>query len=96
LELTQAHVGEVVTIELVGQIGDQIEVDELPLVYVEYDNKDDVVVVAVREPDRDHPVLRHIIEHPQRILVHPGEPELAQALDVVAADGTQSLITLQR
>jgi hypothetical protein len=94
--LTEAHVDEPVTIELVGQLGDQIEAESLHLVYVEYDNKDDVAIVAVREPDRDDPVLRHIIEHPQQVFVHPGAPELAQAVDVVAVDGTQTLITFDR
>jgi hypothetical protein len=94
--LTETHSGEPVTIEVVGQLGDQIEAEQVHLVYVEYDNKDDVAIVAVREPDREDPVLRHVIEHPQRVFVHPGAPEPAQAVDVMAVDGTQTLITFER
>jgi hypothetical protein len=95
-EITRAHRGEVVTVEVVGrQVGDQVEVDALPLAYLEYDNKDDVVIVAVHDRDGDDFVLRHIIEHPKNVRVHPASPEVAEALDVVAEDGTHTLVMLQ-
>lgn len=96
-ELTAAHEHTEVTVEIIGRpLGDQIEAEKLPLVYIEYDYKDDVVIVAVASRDGEDPVLRHMINHPRNIYVHPPDPKEAQALDVVAEDGTQTLVTLYR
>jgi hypothetical protein len=95
-EITRAHSREVVRIEVLsGQLGDQIQVDGLPLAYVEYDDKDDVVVVAVHERDRDDIALRHIVEHPLNVRVHPRQPAATVALDVAAKDGTRTFVMLQ-
>jgi hypothetical protein len=95
-EITLAHRGDVVRVEIVSrQLGDQVEVEALPLAYIEYDHKDDVVIVAVHDRDGDDVLLRHIVQHPQNVRVHPPLPEATEALDVVAGDGTETLVVLQ-
>ena len=46
--LTSEHEGGAATIEVVGlDLGDQVEGDNLPLSYIEYDPHDDAVSVGV-------------------------------------------------
>lgn len=94
--LSKEHEGSYVTMEvLAGDFGDQHEAERLPLVYIEYDHKDDVVIVAVGGRDGRYPVvLRHLISEPEKVFVHPPRPELAHAVDVVDKDGVQTIISL--
>jgi hypothetical protein len=95
--LTKEHDGDDVTIELLAvDFGDQHEAEKLPFAYLEYDRKDDAVIVAVGGRSNRYPVvLRHIIEHPQRIFVHPPTPNAVQAVDIEAFDGSQTIVTLR-
>lgn len=97
-ELTAQHEGDEVTIEVLDeQLGDEGEAQRLPLAYIEYDPKDDIVIVAVGGHDRRYPVvLHHLVEDPQRILADPHGPGDTVALDVVGADGDQTIVTLHR
>jgi hypothetical protein len=94
--LTKEHEGSYVTMEILTKdFGDQHEAEHLPFVYIEYDYKDDVVIVAVGGRDGRYPVvLRHIISHPEKIFVHPPRPELAHAIDVIDKDGVHTVISL--
>jgi uncharacterized protein DUF5335 len=94
--LTKEHEGWYVTIEvLTRDFGDQHEAERLPFVYVEYDYKDEVVIVAVGGRDGKYPVvLRHLISQPEKLFVHPPRPELAHAVDVVDKDGVQTVVSL--
>jgi hypothetical protein len=95
LELvTEQHENDLVTIEVVGeQLGDQAEVEKLPLFAIEYDHRGDVVVVAVGGRDRRYPVvLRHIISRPTALFLHPPPPEETKALDVTDGDGVHTII----
>ncbi len=94
--LTKEHEGDEVTIEvLTDEFGDQHEAEKVPFAYVEYDPHGDMARVAVGGRDGRYPVeLSHAIEHPGSITVHtPAPGETAVTLDVVAADGTQTLVT---
>lgn len=95
-ELTEEHEGDDVTIELLDQeLGDEPEVQKLPLAYVGYDPKDEMVIVAVGGRDRRFPVvMHHLVEEPRRILADGSGPGDTWALDVVAADGDQTIVTL--
>jgi hypothetical protein len=95
-ELTKEHEGDEVTIELLDQeFGDESEVERLPLAYVDYDPKDDMVVVAVGGRDQRYPVvLRHFVEHPQRVLADSYGPEGGLALDILGSDGARTIVTL--
>ena len=94
--VTKDHEGEAVTIEVVGlDYGDQFEAERMPFGYIEYDDKDDAVIVGVGGKDSRYPVvLRHIVEHPQTILADPPVTNAVQAFDIVGNDGTDTIVTL--
>lgn len=91
-ELTKQHEGHGVTIELLDQeFGDEAEAEELPLTYLEFDPKDDVVIVAVGGRDGRYPVvLHHIVEHPQRIVADRD----GSVLDIEDDDGNHTIVTI--
>ena len=96
--VTKDHAGDAVTVEIVGrEYGDQLEAEQMPFAYLEYDDKDDAVIVGVGGTDGRYPVvLRRIVEHPKVILVDPLDPRTACAFDIVGADGTSTIVTLHR
>lgn len=96
--LTKQHEGDVVTIEVLAlDIGDEYEAEEVPFAYIEYDRHDDALNVAVGGRDGRYPViLRHTIEHPQRIVVSSAALGEDSTVDVTAADGVQTLITFHQ
>ena len=96
-DVTKIHEGNGATVEVVDRdFGDQVEATEiLPLTYVEYDRKDDVVVIAVGGRTARFPVvLRHIIEHPQQIFIYPPRPAPTESIYVTDRDGMQTIVTL--
>ncbi len=94
-QLTREHEGDEVTIEVLSpEFGDQEEAERLAFSYLEYDNKDDVVIVAVGGRDARYPLLRHMIYHPRKVLVDPPQPDAARAVDVEDGDGTHTIVTL--
>lgn len=96
-DVTKIHEGNGVTVEVVDrEFGDQVEATEiLPLTYIEYDRKDDVVVIAVGGRTARFPVvLRHIIEHPQQIFIYPPRPTPTESIYVTGRDGNQTVVTL--
>jgi hypothetical protein len=96
--LTKEHEGDEVTIELVDEsLGDQEESARLPLNFIEYDRKDDVVIVGVGGHSTRFPViLRHMIHHPQTIWVHPPAPALSRFVWIVDPEGIETLVQLHR
>ena len=86
--------GQPVTIEIVtAETGSQVEADGLPLSYISYDGKDEVVIVSVREPDSTDPVLDHIVQNPWKILFDPPSPGSVRSIDIEGADGAHTLVT---
>jgi hypothetical protein len=86
--------GQPVTIEIVtAESGSQVEADGLPLSYISYDEKDEVVIVSVREPDSSDPVLDHIVQNPWNILFDPPLPGSVRTIDIEGADGAHTLVT---
>jgi hypothetical protein len=56
------------TVEVDGSdLGAQIEAENLVLTGISYDDRDDVVVVALAEPGRQREDLEHLVYEPQRI-----------------------------
>ena len=96
-QLTKNHEGGLLTIELLDMsFGDQHEVERLPFAYVNYDPRDDVVIVAVGGKSAKYPVvLRHMIWHPAEVSVADGE-DLGTVLRVTDSDGVTNLITFHR
>jgi Family of unknown function (DUF5335) len=67
--------GDDVTIEVLTEdYGDQYEAEKLPFDFLDYDDKDEVFIVAVGGRDRRYPALRHIISQPKRIVVDTVSP----------------------
>ncbi len=96
-DFTKIHQGDAVAIEVVERsFGDQVEAAErLPFAYIEYDYKDDVVVVGVGGQTARFPVvLRHMIRRPEQIFIYPPRPAPTETVDVTDAEGTQTLVTL--
>ena len=95
-QVTKAHDGDLATIEVFGpEIGDGYEAERLPLSFIEYDRKDDVVIVAVGGRDSRYPVvLRHMIWKPQHLLADPPEPDDVRALEMIDHDGTSTIVSL--
>lgn len=92
---TKVHQGDDVTIEVLdAEYGDQYEAEKLPFAYIEYDNHDDMVNIGAGGRDGRYPVvLRHAVEHPQRILVDNIALVGPVTVDVLGGDGTQTLVT---
>jgi hypothetical protein len=93
--LTKEHDGDLVTIEVLAlDLGDEYEAERVPFAYIEYDRHDDALNVAVGGRDGHYPVvLRHTVEHPQRVVISPPVPGQETTVDVTAADGVQTLIS---
>jgi hypothetical protein len=93
--LTVEREGDSATIEVAElDSGDQFEAEQIPFSYIEYDPHDDAVSVGVGGLSGRFPVmLRHVIEHPQNILIHPSEAS-SVTIEVRSPDGTVTLITL--
>jgi hypothetical protein len=68
--------------------------EQVPFSYVEYDPHDDAVSVGVGGLDSSDPVVsRHVVEHPQNIVVHASDVD-SVTIEVGSSDGTVTLITL--
>ena len=53
------------TVEVIGRdIGDQIADERQVVTYIAYDDRDDVLIVALEAPDSDVGRVEHMIEHP--------------------------------
>jgi hypothetical protein len=86
------------TIEIVSaELGDQAEVERMPLKYLAYDDKDEAFIVAVGGRDGRYPVLlRHIVQNPQKIMADEFSHNPVMAVSVIGPDETQTLVTLYR
>ncbi len=95
-EITKVRAGEDITIELLdAEFGDEFEAVRMPLAYIEYDEHSDEASVGVGGRDGRYPVvLRHSIKHPTSILVDSKPPMLPLAVQIVGADGSETLVTL--
>ena len=88
--------GLLVTIEVMSeQLGDQVDVERLPLQAIGYDRKDRVLEVAVGGRGVRYPVLlRHFISDPQSVSVEELGPLSPRAILVTDASGDKTLIRL--
>lgn len=94
--LSIALTGHDVTIEVLDPDGgDASVVEREPFGGITYDDKDDVVVIAVAGRTPEHPVvLRHLIQRPQEILADV-LPQGA-AVRITDASGTTTVLSLLR
>jgi hypothetical protein len=94
--VTTSYEDDPITIEVLGyDIGDQFEVEDMPLEMISYDYKDDAVIISVGGHDPENPVvMRHIIEHPSQILADSLPPAVPWAFDITDQDGRQTIVQL--
>ena len=79
---------KLVELEVTGLgLGDQVEVDWLPLIGLSYDPKDDVLVVMVEG-------IEHNIRHPKQIHVEQ-DVESLYSMEVVDAAGEHHILLLK-
>jgi uncharacterized protein DUF5335 len=95
-DVTKVRAGDNITIELLdAEFGDEFEAERMPLAYLEYDEHSDEASVGVGGRDGRYPVvLRHSIEHPTTIRTDSQPPMLPLAVQIVGADGSQTLVTV--
>lgn len=88
--------GNTVTIEVISEeLGDQLDVERLPLQAIGYDPKDDTVEISIGGRDQRYPVvLWHFIAKPKAISVEESSPSIPEAILVTDAAGTKTLIHL--
>jgi hypothetical protein len=95
--VTEDYQGEPVTVEVVSaELGSQIQADRAPLNYIQYDDKDDAVVVSVRSAHDPDEFLEHIVGNPWKIMFDPPVPVAVRAIDIEGSDGTHTIVTLHR
>jgi len=94
--LTPSVEGMLVTIEVMSEeLGDQVDVERLPLQSIGYDPKDNMLEVAVGGRGVGHPVLaRHFISSPQTISIEGSGSLTPTAILVTDASGVRTLIRL--
>jgi hypothetical protein len=95
-ELTREHAGHLAAVEVLDQdFGDELEAERMPLAYLEYDPKDDMVNVAVGGRDGRYPVvLRHQVLHPRTIRSDRVLPDISWAFDISDAEGTRTFVSI--
>lgn len=88
--------GLLVTIEVMSeQLGDQTNVERLPLQAIAYDHNDNMLEIAVGGRGPRYPVvLRHFISRPQKIAVEESGQPTPSAILVTDASGDRTLIRL--
>jgi hypothetical protein len=88
--------GLLVTIEVMSeQLGDQVNVERLPLQAIGYDPKDNMLEVSVGGRGVRYPVLlHHFISSPKAISVEESDRLTPSAILVTDASGERTLIRL--
>lgn len=92
--ISREEEGQPVTVEIVtAELGSQMQAAQVPLSYINYDDKDDVVVVALQGRDGD-PGLEHLVQNPWKIIFDPPTPDAVRTIDIEGGDGAHTLVTL--
>ncbi|MEN3362866.1 MAG: hypothetical protein V7606_140 [Burkholderiales bacterium] len=80
--------GKRVEVEVASlKLGDQVEAEWLPLIGIVYDQKGDLIEVALEGLD-------HMIRHPKEVFVDQ-EAVLLTSMEVIDADDTHQIIRLR-
>jgi hypothetical protein len=78
------------------EFGDGREAQGLRLAYIEYDDKDDEITVAVGGRSGRFPVmLRHAVPRPRRILADTALPHIDWAFDLAGDDDSPTIVTVR-
>jgi hypothetical protein len=78
-----------------GELGDQVVAERMTLAGLTYDDRDDVVVIALDAGGAGGGELQHLVERPQRIFVATGAgSELV--VDIEDSDDRKTIVRLDR
>jgi hypothetical protein len=93
--ITEQDLGKPITIEVVSpELGTNVEADGMPLEQITYDDRDDAVIITVASRTGEEGALRHIVEHPWKIIFDPPSPTGVRTIDIEGPDGSHTLVTL--
>lgn len=92
-EITRGRRGEPVTLEVLDDgFGDQVEARDLPLESLDFDERADMVIVALDGRAAGcGVVLRHLVPDPRQLDVLE-QPHGSLVLRIVAGNGAQTLV----
>ncbi len=86
--VSKALAGKRAEIEVASlKLGDRIEAEWLPLVGISYDQKNDVIDIALEG-------LTHLIHKPREVYIEENGPELS-SLEVIDAEGARQIVVLK-
>ena len=84
--LTHSLVGKQAEIEVVSlSLGDQIEAEWVPLIGITYDQKSDLIEIALEGMD-------HLIRSPRELFIDYALGEVVAAIEIVDADGNRQIV----
>lgn len=84
------------TIEVdAADLGAQIEAEDMVVTGLSYDDKDDVLVIALDAPGGLRGEAERVIDRPRRVLVAGDLPEEEMAIDVEDGDGRRTIVTMR-
>jgi hypothetical protein len=94
--LTPSIEGSLATIEIMSdELGDQTDVERLPLQAITYDHNDNALEISVGGRGPRYPVqLQHFISSPQTISIEGSDETRPRAILVTDAEGVSTLIRL--
>lgn len=93
-EITLGRHGQLVTVEVLDEeLGDQTEAQGLPLGSVSYDERGDVVLVALDGRSGASSVLRHLVHAPREVDLLE-QPHASLVMRLVDGNGVVTLLTL--
>lgn len=87
-----------VSIEIIAAPGEPlVEADRLSLQALTYDRRDDVFVVAAAQAGPHLPsVLRHLVDHPKRIVIDTWTMLAPMTIAVDGRDGVRTVVRIER
>ncbi len=86
--VTKTLVGKQVHIDVASlDLGDQIQAEWAPLIGITYDRKDDLIEIALEEPD-------HLIRSPREVFVDSGVGGIV-AIAIGDGDGNRQIVKLK-
>ena len=91
-EFTLLHEHWLVSLEILGESGDQTAIRDLPLLGVTPDrvDHDRAVVISMGRTAEEH--VSHMIEDVRRIVLHRRHDGADAALELESADGTKTIL----
>jgi hypothetical protein len=96
-DFSRRHQGEPVTVEVFDrELGAQREMRSMPLIGVSVDLKDGTEQIEVIAGDEPRSHLMHAIAKPARVHLASSEAGADQALQIESADGSTTLVRLDR